>query len=63
MPNEEIIIDIAPNGDVRIEANNVVGPECESLTADIEEALGVVTARKHKPEFHRKQAERRREKA
>lgn len=53
MPNEEIIIDIAPNGDVRIEGKNFTGPECETVTAAIEAALGTVTSKKHKAEYHR----------
>lgn len=53
MANEEIIIDIAENGDVRIEGKNFTGPECEKVTAAIEEALGTVTSKRHKPEFHR----------
>lgn len=53
MANEEIIIDIEPNGDVHIEGKNFTGPECEKVTAAIEEALGSVTSKRHKPEFHR----------
>ena len=48
---EEIIIDISPEGEVTIEANNVVGPSCHALTKDIEEGLGATTNRQNKPEF------------
>lgn len=52
--NEEILIDIAPNGDVTVEGKNIVGPDCKLLTREIEAALGTVTAEKVKPEFHRR---------
>ncbi len=48
---EEIIIDISPEGEVQIGVNNVVGPSCHELTKDIEEALGATTNRQNKPEF------------
>jgi hypothetical protein len=46
---QEIIIDISPTGDIKLEGNNIEGPDCKKLTEGIEEALGVVTASKKKP--------------
>jgi hypothetical protein len=50
---QEIIIDISPTGDIKLEGNNIEGPDCKKLTEGIEEALGVVTASKKTPEYHR----------
>ena len=51
---QEIWIDISANGDVRIEGKSAdLGSDCKALTAEIEAALGSVTATKIKPEFHR----------
>ncbi len=49
--NEEIVIDIDPNGGVTIEGKNFVGNECTAFTKEIEQALGEVTRRNLKPEF------------
>lgn len=54
MAGETFYIDIAENGDVRVEGEGIVGPECEALTKEIEEALGVVTQKTRKPEFNRR---------
>ena len=51
MKKDEIEILIEENGDVRLEVLGVVGPECETLTAGLLEALGPVT-RTRKPEYH-----------
>ena len=50
---QEIIIEISPTGDVKVEGKNIEGPDCKKLTAEIEQALGSVQSVKHKPEFHR----------
>lgn len=50
---EEIIVDIELNGDVRFEGKGFVGSECEKLTKELEEAVGVVTKRTLKPEYRR----------
>lgn len=49
----EFFIDIEPNGDVTVDGGDHTGPECEKLTEAIEQALGVVTAKKFKQEYHR----------
>lgn len=48
---EEIIIDIDENGDVRFEGKGFVGSECEALTKELEEFIGVVEKREYKPEY------------
>lgn len=49
--NEEIEITIEKNGDVSVEGKNIAGADCVKLTAEIEKALGVVTATKKKSEY------------
>jgi len=51
--NEEIVIDIDSEGNVRVEGKNIEGPHCVKLTAEIEAALGDVQSVTKKPEFHR----------
>ncbi len=54
---QEIDIDISPNGDVTIEGKSEnLGADCKALTAEIEKALGVVTASTVKPSFYRARA-------
>lgn len=50
---QDIIIDIEPDGKIKIEAQGFEGPECKQLTAEIEKALGEVTTVKEKPEYRR----------
>lgn len=52
---KEIIVDITPDGKVKIEAVGYSGNACEKATAAIEAALGVVKSRKRKPEYQQKQ--------
>lgn len=49
---KEIIVEIGPKGEVKIEAVGFVGNECKAITAALEEALGTVTDTVEKPEFH-----------
>lgn len=53
MANEEIVIDVSETGDVKVEGVGIAGPDCVKLTAGLEAALGTVTKRVKKPEFHR----------
>jgi hypothetical protein len=48
---KQIIIEVGPEGEVKIEAVGFKGHVCEAATKAIEEALGVVASRKRKPEF------------
>ena len=43
---------ISPTGEVLIEAVGFKGADCEAATKFLEEALGVLTARTRKPEYH-----------
>ena len=46
----EVIVD--PQGGIQIEAVNFRGPDCEQATRFLEEALGTVTNKRKKPEYH-----------
>ena len=49
---QTINVDIAPDGSVKIDAVGFSGPDCEQATRFLEEALGDVTDKHHKPEYH-----------
>ena len=49
-PTIEVVV--SPKGDIVIEAVEFKGAECEAATKFLEEALGVLTAKSHKPEYH-----------
>lgn len=51
----QIIVDIDPAGNVKVEANGMTGSGCQAVTAAIEQAIGVTTGDVKKPEFHRTQ--------
>ena len=53
MANEEIVIEIDPDGGVTIEGKHFVDGECKLLTRELEEDLGVVTEVVEKPELRR----------
>jgi len=55
---QEIQVDIGPDGSVRIDAAGFSGPDCEQATAFLEQALGTVTARRRKPEYHARRGTR-----
>jgi len=48
---KQIIVEITPDGEVRIDALGFRGTACEKATAEIEKALGVPVTRKKKPEY------------
>ena len=50
----DIIIDIGPDGEIKMEVKGAVGADCEKLTEALEEALGVVTSKKKLPEYFQK---------
>jgi hypothetical protein len=52
MPQQIIKFTIKQDGTVTEEVIGVVGNECESLTRNIEEKLGVVQRVEHKPEYY-----------
>ena len=51
MSKSTIEVIVETDGQIQIEAIGFKGGACEMATAAIEEALGVVQTRKHKPEF------------
>ncbi len=55
---EQINVDIAPDGSVEIDAVGFSGPDCEQATRFLEEALGEVTERSRKPEYHQRSVRR-----
>lgn len=52
MQNPTIIIDIAPDGNVKLKVVGAVGPTCKELSKPIEEAIGIVTADTPTPEYY-----------
>lgn len=54
---EEITVEIMPDGEVKIEVNGVVGSGCAALTKALEESLGVTTSDEKKAEFHRREVQ------
>ncbi len=51
---KQIEITIGTDGQITIEGQGFVGPDCEMATAFLEQALGRVTERKRKPEYRQK---------
>ena len=50
---QEITVTIGPDGKVDIEVHGVTGPQCEAITAELEQKLGgTVLERRHKDSFH-----------
>ena len=49
-PTIEVLI--SPTGEVVIEAFGFKGADCEQATRFLEEALGVLTNKSRKPEYH-----------
>jgi hypothetical protein len=48
----EIQFSIDDEGNVSIQVKGVSGPECERITREIEEAIGVVSHRERTSEFY-----------
>ena len=48
---KQIIIEVSADGSLKIETKGFKGAECEKATKAMEEALGVASDRKKKPEF------------
>jgi hypothetical protein len=49
----EIVIDFLPDGQVSMEGKGFQGKSCDEAMGAFEQALGVVTDRKNKPEYFR----------
>ena len=57
-----IEIIVSPTGEIRIDAVNFKGADCEAVTRFLEEALGQVGPRQRKPEYHQRQHTRQQQK-
>ena len=53
---EEIIVDISPEGVVKMDAKGFHGKQCEIIMAEIEATLGKVANVRVKPEYNEKVA-------
>lgn len=49
---KSIEIIVSPNGEIQIDAVGFKGADCDRATRFLEEALGVVSNRAKKPEYH-----------
>jgi acylphosphatase len=54
---QQVIVNISPDGEVKVEAAGVAGSGCQQLTKAIEDALGRATADVKKPEFYQSQVQ------
>lgn len=52
MQERKVTLIIEENGAVQMDVEGVKGKACTELTADVEDALGVVTKRTKKAEYH-----------
>lgn len=52
---KQIIVEVLPDGQIKIDAIGFQGSACAKATALLEKALGQVTQRGKKPEFYRDQ--------
>lgn len=48
----QVIIEVSPEGEIKIEASGFKGTSCEKATASIEKALGAKTKSIKKPEYY-----------
>ena len=55
MRREEIIVTITPDGRAIVTVKGVGGPRCEELTAELEQALGVVREKQRTTEYYQAQ--------
>ena len=51
---QTIEVIIAPDGAIQIDAVGFKGADCEHATKFLEEALGCVTQKQKKPEYHQR---------
>ena len=50
---------VSPKGEIQIDAVGFKGADCETATRYLEEALGVVSDRVKKPEYHARNSSRK----
>lgn len=55
--DKHVIIQISPEGEVKIDAVNFRGNSCEKATAALIKAMGQVTSSSKKPDFFQQQTQ------
>jgi len=55
--SERVIVTVGADGEIRVEADGVVGRGCEALTAAFEEGLGSKTSDQKKPDWYKTAAQ------
>ncbi len=55
MRREEITVMVTPDGRAIVIVKGVGGPRCEELTAELEQALGIVRERQRTAEYYQTQ--------
>lgn len=55
--DKHVIIQVSPDGEVKIDAVNFRGNSCEKATAALVKAMGQVTSSSKKPEFFSQQTQ------
>lgn len=53
---KSVVIEVAPSGEITIDAVGFSGASCEQATKFLEEALGTVCNRAKKPEYHQQRS-------
>jgi len=61
MNNKKIIVDITKTGDVSIEGNNFVGPECDHFIKEIADSIGKTISSAKKKEYNMKTSTKQKE--
>jgi hypothetical protein len=54
MKTRTIEVIVSPIGEIQIDAVGFKGADCEHATKFLEEALGTVQQKQHKPEYHQR---------
>lgn len=57
-----VVIEVAPTGEISIDAVGFSGPSCEQATKFLEEALGTVAVKAKKPEYHQRRTNQHQQK-
>ena len=53
MKRQEITVTIDQEGQATVSVSGIDGPDCQTATESLEEALGVVRSRERTPEYYR----------
>lgn len=52
---QKITVNVTATGEITVSVSGCAGPGCQKLTADLERALGRVSADRRTPEYHEQQ--------